>query len=157
LVLAVVGLATIAGLGWWLYVQQKVDGYIAAKAGIPSDAIIAFRDGCPPDKTWEQFGDDHFLIGLGKTRNAGLTGGREDYPLTERNIPKDQHETQLKRPMRDDQFIWGLGEPHNNLLNGGPVEGGLFADVKTSPYGEANPAPVPTMPPWIAVAFCKKK
>ena len=83
---------------------------------IPADAIIAFRDRCP-DETWAPFGNDHFLLGHGK-RNVGEMGGREDYPLSERNIPKHQHETLLGRQSPNDA-IWGQGKVSDKAMDGG--------------------------------------
>ena len=121
----------------------------------PADAIIAFRDRCP-DETWVAFGDGRFLIGSDKTRNAGNMGGLEGFQLSERNIPRHQHEMQLKKPDRDDQVIWDEGATYNNLLDGGPIHGERSPSIKSSPYGRAEPDPIPTMPPWVAVAFCRK-
>jgi hypothetical protein len=157
-VAAVVGLLGIALLGWWLYLQQKIDEYIKARVGVPAGIVAAFdlADGCPTG--WGAFSDgaDRVILGTGPTRPFRVPGGAPTLTLRDRNLPPHQHETVLG-VANVLNAPWGAGPPRPAVA--GASFGGTFPTALTSSvlFGSANPPePINIMPPFIALTLCKK-
>jgi len=152
------GIVALAGFGLWIYVKTILPDVVG---GVPRGAVMAFdRDDldvskCPPG--WSPFtlARGRAVIGAGQgdqltNRPFRKAEGLEEYPLTQQNIPAHQHDTiigVLSSP-------WGMADVKANAVIGRtaePARTGL-----TGAYGADKPTPVPTMPPFVALYYCKK-
>jgi hypothetical protein len=147
----------IAASGWWFYLQQKLDAYIAAKAGgVPPNAVIAldYQDGCSKlGDSWVSAGfDGHFIIGASKT-DGGHFGYRDhqdndSIKLTTENLPATYYP-------REHLFqATEKGSAFDSLLTATSTKP---SDTNFVATGSADPTPIKTMPPYVALYFCRKK
>jgi hypothetical protein len=146
---AVAGVA-LAATGWWLYLKPKL---IEVAGGVPSGVVAAFDgpDGCPAG--WSNFEDAAGRVLVGSGKGDGLTerryrdqGGAETRTLTIQEIPPHTHE--VVQMVYDnnvdgvDSTVTHSGEHHNEPRPSGAAgEGRSFS----------------TMPPYLALKYCKKR
>jgi hypothetical protein len=133
---------------------------------LPPGAVVAFdlADGCPKEGGWTPFADALGRVIIGAGAGEGLTprpfrvpGGREEFPLTASNIPRHQHDTLLGNGNRDQKPIGEWGRIDLPLVIGGtPFANSTAAKTSFYPAPEQELQPVPTMPPYVALRFCKK-
>ena len=124
---------------------------------IPSDAVVMFeRVSCPDG--WIDFheGAGRTIIGVGhgpglSDRKLKETGGEEAHTLTIAELPKHSH-----RPAPGNAaFLFSLSGPNGNIVSN-PAGQGWFNSVgTTSEVGEGRA--YNTMPPFIALRYCKKR
>jgi hypothetical protein len=155
---AAAALALAALSGWWLYLEPLIIGRLG---GVPNGAVVAFdlSDGCPKAPGWNTFADAHGRVIVGSGQGAGLAlrpfrhaGGLETFTLTETNIPEHKHDVQLGVLSANDTN-WGAGAM-KKAVAGSNI--GDYITAYSSPYGRSKPDPIPTMPPFINLVFCKK-
>jgi hypothetical protein len=157
LIALIVLLMVFAATGWWFFIRQHIDDYIAKRGGVPRDAVLAIdsSNACPAG--WATFADGNGRVIVGSGRGEGTgsrsfrsIGGAESFKLSEGNVPRHQHETIVAvlssslgtAPSRDDA-VWGT--------RAAPLQTSM-----TGAFGKQDPDPIPTMPPFIALLYCKK-
>lgn len=100
-VAALIALVLIAVSGWWFVLSPKIDKFIAARAGLPKGAVVAFfssaKEPSPTDQ-WKLYekGIGRMIVGAGhnpndrdklKSKVVGDDGGAEKYPLSASETP----------------------------------------------------------------------
>lgn len=141
-------LSAAALFGWWLFLKPIIIGELG---GVPKGAVAAFdlSDGCPDG--WTPFDDasGRFVVGAGQGK--GLTerlfraaGGSEVHQLTVAELPEN-HIT-LPVPVKSETDRFDAGKTDY------PVLGIKSQDV---PIGGAGKE-FATLPPFLALKFCKK-
>jgi hypothetical protein len=151
LVYGVISLASLAFIGWWLYLKPVL---ISTLGGVPTGAVAAFdlRERCPDG--WSDFDAlrGRVIIGAGKgdglaQRDFGQLAGAEKVTLTLRQIPPHTH------PYTD----WGpaAGSCSFSGCNGS----GSDRPLKTGSSGgndSGGTDPFEILPPYLAMRMCKK-
>lgn len=157
----IAGLATLflfAMLGWWFALEPYLKERIG---GVPRGAVIAFdRDDMDVDKcpaSWSPFSParGRAIVGAGlgdglTNRPFRLSGGAENVKLLEAHIPSHQHDTILGVVSSP----WGMASTKSNAVYGTKAD--TAPTGLTSSYGSVDPTPIATMPPYLALYFCKK-
>lgn len=146
----------IAASGWWFYLQQKLDEYIAVKAGgLPVGAVVAFAldDGCPSGWAPYQNALGSTIVGAGQ--GEGLTkrsylfqGGNEAHALTIDEMPPHSFKTNGKyaNPSGVDRYNAG-GSNYPVITAGANL-------IETETLGKGTV--FQTMPPFVVLYYCKK-
>ncbi|WP_338695242.1 hypothetical protein V5279_03845 [Bradyrhizobium sp. 26S5] len=179
---AVVLLIGFALAGWWLYLRPKIVEIIG---GVPSSAIVAFdstdldENTCPPG--WSPFllGRGRTLVGAGDPSKApekmaadengrplkGYVlrqhGGEQAHQLTPDELPAYKpeiiKENRTPFDFRETDVVPCLDNGCNQM---GAVtdghRGGQHTDVKLNISGIGKDKPHNTMPPFVAIYYCKK-
>lgn len=133
-------------------------------ADVPRGAVIAFHsESCP--NGWESFepAEGRTVVGVtspnkkpqGDEYKFEKMGGRERIPLTESHIPAHQHETVVALHPNHPFFGRNLAPNQDGVTGGGTV--GNQQRAYTSRWGAANPIAVETMPPFVALLYCRRK
>jgi hypothetical protein len=152
------GAIGLAGLGLWLYVKTI---FPVIAGGVPSGAVMAFDlpIGCPAGWSVFEQAAGRTVIGTATAQQASANsviahgyrdnGGHETHKLTEAELP----------PLK---FSFNVNAAENNSAGDKFNVGGReFVAVLKSPTtinlntagkGDA----VPTMPPYVALFYCKK-
>jgi len=144
----------IAVSGWWFYLQQKLNEYIAAKAGgVPPNAVVAIDDrrGCAAlGNGWEDPGfGGKFIVGAQQNHklwNYGQGGGDLTAVLTAEHMPQIY--------IGLDPFLFG-----NNTTKFAVKSIGFYKPAGQDSYvgGNANPKPIDILPPYTSLYLCRKK
>lgn len=148
LILGAVSLLGIAALGWWFYLQPKIQ---RLTGGVPPGMVAAFdlAGTCPPG--WVEFSDaaGRAIIGTGKgeglsRRKYRDTGGEERKTLTIQELPPHTHAANVS--------TGGYSFEHHKWNDRLPGE---RWKQETGSTGDGKPFDI--MPPFIALTFCKKQ
>jgi hypothetical protein len=152
------GAIGLAGLGLWLYVKTILPDIAG---GVPSGAVMAFDlpKGCPTGWTTFEQAAGRTVIGTATAQQASANsvivhgyrdnGGQETHKLTEAELP----------PLK---FSFTVNAAENNSAGDRLRAGGAdyFVVVRTptpitlSSAGKGDT--FPTMPPYVALFYCKK-
>ncbi len=127
---------------------------------MPKGAVIAFADAptgsakrdCNSIEGWEDFtaGEGRFFLGAGVKYNAGHTGGESEQILTSEQIPRHKHGVHAQK-------IGSIFEKNGRelrIMNPDAPNPRERANQETTITGKGEP--INTMPPYIALTFCKK-
>ena len=130
-------------------------------SAIPSGAVVAFasseQEPCPGPE-WELYDQakGRFIVGVGSTNDGtatrtfmqGQTDGKFEVKLTEAQMPRHFHQTQVNAG----ENLWGQSSNKKTTLAGsGWVS---YYAALTNHAGSSQPHE--NMPPFIALYFCKK-
>jgi hypothetical protein len=161
-IIGFIALIGLAASGWWFYLQQKLDEYIATHAaGVPSAAVMAFDqpNGCPKGWTAFEQAAGRAVIGAATAQQASASGGtphayrasggQETHKLTEAELP----------PLK---FSFTVNAAENNSAGdrvkaGGPDQFVVMrtpTPINLTTNGKADA--FSTMPPYVALFYCKK-
>ncbi|MGV6847499.1 MAG: phage baseplate protein [Marinibacterium sp.] len=144
--------------------DENILARIVEAAQFPIGAIVPFYGhefgdrACPPG--WSEFtlASGRFVLGASPTYRPGSFGGEESVTLTEAQMPRHQHRTQVgtSRANFVDKGRFDTGTSNSpTVSNSGqrhPYISGL--DFSSSRVGGSQPHN--NMPPYIALYFCKK-
>ena len=148
LILGAVSLLGIAALGWWFYLQPKIQ-HLAG--GVPPGMVAAFdlAGTCPAG--WIEFSDAAGRTIIGTGQGEGLSrrkyrdaGGKEQKTLTISELPPHTHPGNVS--------IGGYSFEHHKWNDRLPGE---KWKQETGSTGDGKSFDI--MPPFIALTFCKKQ
>lgn len=147
LILSTGSLLAFAVLGWWFYLQPKIQ-HLAG--GVPPGMVAAFdvQGACPTG--WVEFSDASGRTIIGAGQGEGLskrkyrdTGGKEQKTLTIPELPPHTHPGNVS--------TGGFSFEHHKWNDRLP---GQNWKPETGSTGEGKPFDI--MPPFIALTVCKK-
>ncbi len=165
-----VGIIGIAGLGLWIYVKQFLPDLVG---GVPQGAVMAFDlpNGCPHGWSMFERGLSRTIIGAALANTSTIpnvdandqplrphpyqsTGGEEKHTLTVAEIPSHDHGFQI---LQHSEYLRenNRGYPGTDTVGRDPQRNNPNWPIR---YTEAvgGGQPHNTMPPFIALFYCKK-
>ncbi|MEW6449574.1 MAG: hypothetical protein AB1490_02895 [Pseudomonadota bacterium] len=141
----------VAGLGLWFYAEKLIEDYLKSKGVVPVGAVIALDDpnGCATlGPAWSDAGfAGRFVVGADpndRDFSYRSARGSKSAALDARHMP------QVYVRVISINSGGGNGLPGIESIGFVPITGNVIVG------GNEKPTPLDTMPPYVALHFCKR-